>query len=92
MLKFQLVEMHTRPFSYTLIKLNFDQKQFIKVSCICFPVALILTQSIDLTEVDPVNPLETKLQASAAAAPPGEYRERSTGPSTAGTRSTEKRT
>lgn len=90
MLKYRQVEMHTRHFSYTLIKLNFDQMQFIKMSCICFPVALILTHHIDLTEVDPVNPL-TKLPAPAAADPPGEYRKRSTGPSTAGTRSTETR-
>lgn len=56
---------------------------------ICFPVALILTHN-DQSE-EPIYPLETKLQTPAAAAPQGEYRKRSPGPRTAGTRSTEKR-
>lgn len=64
---------------------------FNKMSWICFLVALVLNHIIDQTEEDQVYPLETKLQAPAAVAPLGEYRKRSTGPSTAGTRSTEKR-
>lgn len=45
---------------------------FIYIHFICFLLAQILTHCIYLTEKDQESPLETKLQAPAAAVPPGE--------------------